>query len=153
MYDRLTLPFQIKRPLFRVYGLMRLEENTLVLEFQNMENVLGMFRGRIRKVLVPYHELDTVALRKAFLGGRALTLRCFHLRSLNKVPCAVQGVVELRVRRVDSELADGFVAQLELALAQDRLRQLEDPPPAIEAPESKIQKLQAAWSSFKALMD
>lgn len=152
MPERITLPFHINHTLFRVYGLLRLEERVLVLEFQRVENVLGLLRGCIRSVEVPYRELDSVELIKAMWGGRLMRLRCFRLQALRKVPRALQGVAELRIRRSDSVLAESFAAQLELELAQDRLAQLDEPARSLPSPENKVHKLQAAWTQLKTLV-
>ncbi len=158
--ELISLPFYVSQVLYRVYGLLRLESGRLVIEYQTVENIVGMVRGPLRSVSIPLREIASVDLNKASFGGRQLDLRLLYLHSLRKFPGVYDGVCQLRIRRNNVLLAQEFVNRLELLLSEEALRQLENPRlnyaesqiPYQQLPESKIEHLQKVWEGIKGLL-
>lgn len=152
--ELLILPFHVNHTLYRVYGLLRLEPGQLVLEFQSVENILGLIRGRIRTVRLPLRNLDAIQLEKGFWGGRNLSLRTRSLESLRKFPGAYQGLCSLHIRRADSLLAENLVSLVDLRLAEGRFEDL-NPPSKVRAlpfSDDKVEQLRQLWQGLKDLL-
>lgn len=154
--DLIALPFYLSRVLYKVYGLMRLEPGLLIIEYQTVENVIGLGRGSMRKLAIPLREIAEASLSKGPFGSRQLCLRVLYLHSLRKFPGAYDGVCQLRVRRAHALLAEDFVSRLELLLSEEVLRQLENPGGSayhqLPEGETKIEHLQKVWEGIKGLL-
>lgn len=149
-----ALPFHVSHALYRVHGLLRLESDRLVIECQPVENILGLVRGPLRVIEVPFLEVAEISLGKGPLGGKLLSLRTFYLQTLRRFPGAHEGEVQLRIRRTHVQLAEDFVNRVELELTEASLRHLEAsqnpslPPPPLTRAEQVLQ----IWDGIKALM-
>jgi len=106
-------------------GLLRLERDTLVLEFETKDDVLKMLRSDVKRVAVPLAEVETCRWKPGWFGGKIeLAVRSMSL--LDGIAGAAQGSVMFGVARKDRDKASGFVANLELALAHRVVRAAEE---------------------------
>ena len=157
--DLIALPFYVSQVLYKVYGLMRLESDQLIIEYQTVENVLGLVRGPMRKAAIPLREIAEVSLSKGNFGSRQICLRLLYLHSLRKFPGVYDGFCQLRIRRAHALLAEEFVSRLELLLSEEVLRQLENPgggyyhqQQQLSSGETKIEHLHKVWEGIKGLL-
>lgn len=151
--ETLTVPFHVSHTLYRVHGLLRLEFDQLVLEFQSVENVLGLIRGPIRTLTLRFAEIDDIHLEKGFWGGRHLIVRTRHLKTLNKFPGSYQGSCVLQIRRGNTFLAEQIASQLALKLAEAQLDALNNPDAyqALPPAQNKLEQAQILWNNLKDL--
>lgn len=133
--EHCILPFSINLPMYRAYGLLRLDAQVVVMEFQLVDRFLGILRSGVRTLHLPYLSLTGADLQKGWTGGRTLILRTSSLHHLRRVPGALQGSCWLQVQRANRQQADIFANALLLKLAEcqlDRLNQaFEDQPLAL----------------------
>lgn len=120
-----------------VHGVVRTEPEGLVLEFRSNESYFGAKparEGEIRTAVVPWSDVQAIEFRRRFLRGGALVLRTRSLRALDGVPGARGSEVSLSVARADQLAARELAANVELALAEHRLRALDAPDPRNSLP-------------------
>ena len=106
-------------------GLLRLESNTLVLEFETKDDVLQVLKSGVKRVAVPLTEVETCRWKPGWFGG-TIELSVRSLSLLNGIAGAAQGSVVLGISRKDRAKACGFVANVELALAHRVVRAAEE---------------------------
>lgn len=118
------LPLQISRPWFRAYGLLRLESQVLVLEYQLQDRLLGFLRSGVRTVHLPYLSFHDAHLHKTWRGHRILELKTSSLHPFRAIPGAQQGSCWLEVHRQHQSQAEAFFNLLQLRLSEYHLAQL-----------------------------
>jgi hypothetical protein len=91
------------------HGLLRPDGDSLVLEYQVQDNMVGFLRGGAKSVRIPLADLESVALKGKWFG-RSLVLQSRSMLSLAEVPGAKQGRVELIIARADWPAAERLVA-------------------------------------------
>jgi hypothetical protein len=91
------------------HGLLRADGDSLRLEFQVQDNLMGLVRGRPKTVRILLADLESVEMRNGWFG-RFLVLQAKSLHTLADVPGSRQGKVELRVDRKDVPAAEQLVA-------------------------------------------
>jgi hypothetical protein len=112
-----------------VQGVLRTEHAGLVLEFQ--ERLVVANSGKkvdtsVRRVVVPWSEVQSVAVIQPWLKRPRLVVRTRGLLALQGLP-NVEGIeARLPVARADRGLAYEAAGNIEAAIAEHRLRRLED---------------------------
>jgi hypothetical protein len=119
-----------------LHGMLRTEEDGLVLEFRRKENSFGRWPSKedsISTVHIPWSEVQSITYRQWWLVWGALVLRTRSLRALEGVPTAQGNELALPVARRDRLLARELAASVELALAEGRIAALDASyaPPAL----------------------
>ena len=97
-------------------GLLHDEGTHLTLEFELKDGIFGTVKSGIRKIQVPFDDLVSVTMTKGWLGqswlGVKIVIQTRRLETLNDVPGASQGKVELSIARKNMPLAEKFVNDL-----------------------------------------
>jgi hypothetical protein len=151
--EHLVVPFERTFLLYRVCGLLRVEAQGLCLEFQTLENLLGVMRSRVRQVQIRWCDLSSFTLVLHRLRGAEIQIQTRHLKALKGLPGSLQGRYHCFVRRRDRALAEELVLQVELALSAERLRQLNTPAASpAEGPLPQL-LLRAAARRLRGLLD
>ncbi|CAA9519946.1 MAG: hypothetical protein AVDCRST_MAG12-3724 [uncultured Rubrobacteraceae bacterium] len=109
----MSLPFWIPRGLSVVDGIARVYESDLVLEFEVRES---LFRIGTREVVIPFEEIESVALRRRGFLRNVLLFSTRRLHPASSIPGSRAGQFELYVtsehknkaREVESLLAYGL---------------------------------------------
>jgi hypothetical protein len=112
-----------------VRGVLRTEEDGLVLEFRRSETDFGTTASQddIRTVHVPWAEVQSLEYRLRFLWRAALMLRTRGLRTLGDVPGVRGNEMSFSIARGDRLAARELAATVGLFLADQRLAALEAP--------------------------
>ena len=111
-----------------VHGVLRTEEDGLVLEFRRSEHSFGVKPSKedeIRTVAIPWSEIQSLTYRPRFLLVGSLVLRMRSLRALDGVPSAHGNELLIPISRGDRMTAREIAVNVELALADRRLAALE----------------------------
>ena len=106
-------------------GLLRLEGDALVLEFETKDGVLEVLKSGLKRVAVPLAEVDACRWKPGWFGGK-IELSVRRMSLLSGIAGAAQGSVVCGVSRKDRDRASGLVANVELALAHRVVRAAED---------------------------
>jgi hypothetical protein len=118
-----------------VRGVLRTEEDGIVLEFRRSETDFGTIASQddIRTVHVPWAEVQSLEYRRRFSWRASLVLRTRSLRTLEDVPAVQGNEMSLSIARGDRLAARELAATVSLALAESRIAALDAPyaPPAL----------------------
>ena len=106
-------------------GLLRLEGDQLVLEFETKDGVLEVLKSGVKRMVVPLTEVEACQWHRGWFGGR-IKLEVRRMGTLEGIAGAAQGCVTLEVARKDRDRALGLVANVELALAHGVVRAAEE---------------------------
>ena len=113
-----------------VHGVVYLEREGLVVESRAVENYFGVKPTRetgIRKVPIPWAEIQSLSYRPRLLAWGKLVLRTRSLRALERVHSARGSEATFAVARADRLTARELASSVELELAERRLRALDAP--------------------------
>ena len=106
-------------------GLLRLEAETLILEFETKDDVVQMLKSGVKRVAVPLAEVDACRWKPGWFGGK-IELSVRSMSVLTGIAGASQGRVALGVARKDRDKALGLVSNVELSLAHRVVRAAEE---------------------------
>ena len=115
----MTVPFTLDK-LYAGFaecdGLLRDEGDHVCLEFQVKDKIAGILKTGVRQVRIPLRDLVSVTLTKGWLGsswlGVKIVLQAARMETLQDMPGASQGRIELSIARKDRDAAETFVAGL-----------------------------------------
>jgi hypothetical protein len=97
-------------------GLLHDEGTHLVLEYELQDGVFGAVKTGVKRLQIPFDDLVSVTMTKGWLGaswlGVKIVIQTKRLDTLNGVPGASQGKVELSIARKNHQLAEKFVDDL-----------------------------------------
>ncbi len=111
----MSLPFWIPRSLSVVDGIARVYESDLVLEFEVRES---LFRIGTREVVLPFEEIESVALRRRGFLRNALLFSTRRLHPASSIPGSRAGQFALYVSRDHKDKAREVESLLALGLAR-----------------------------------
>jgi hypothetical protein len=121
-----SVPFEIpgiNHGLKKVEGLVMLDETGLALEFEEKDDLLGIWKSGVRNVHIPYGELESIQFKKGFLSGR-LILKGVSLKTFEAIPGTEVATCRLKIKRRDSESAARLSSHARAALSEYRLNEL-----------------------------
>jgi len=97
-------------------GLLHDEGTQLRLEFQLKDGVFGAVKSGVKQIVIPFEDLVSVTMTKGWLGtswlGVKIVIQTRRLETLQDVPGASQGRVELCISRKNVAAAEKFVDDL-----------------------------------------
>jgi hypothetical protein len=106
-------------------GLLRLEGDTLVLEFETKDGVLEVLKSGVKRYDLPLKEVEACQWHRGWFGG-GIELSVRSMDALEGIAGAAQGRVTFGVVRKDRDRAFGLVASVDLALAHRVVRAAEE---------------------------
>lgn len=115
-----TLPFTIPDifgGLAEAKGLLRVNDETLALEFAVKESFFGLLTLNAHELDLPLRQLDSVDLRQGWFSHR-LNLQFKSLRGLEHLPRSEGGRCQMAIARRDQATAQKTVALLQLKIAE-----------------------------------
>jgi hypothetical protein len=97
-------------------GLIRDEGEFLSLEYEIKDPLAGILKTGVKKMRIPVKDLVSITLTKGWLGnswlGIKIVIKAANLETLQEVPSASQGRVDLSISVKDRDAAEKFVAEL-----------------------------------------
>ena len=138
--DAPAVPFNVTRQGGDVFvsvetkGILRMDGESLVVEFVDTSTdyrSAGMAseKSSLRETSIPLRDLDTVAYGRRTLRASMLEVRCSRMAALADVPFADGNRFTVRIARAARDRAREFAASVEIAIADRRLRALDDGEP------------------------
>ncbi|WP_287129116.1 hypothetical protein [Candidatus Cyanaurora vandensis] len=124
-----SLPFAIDDiygGLAQVRGLLSLESDYLLLEYQVRDGLVGMVKSRVRELKVPLAELEMVTLDKRWLT-LGLMLKSYRMHTLQDLPTSEAGRVILKLTRRDEVIANQLIHHLKLKISEARFERVNTP--------------------------
>jgi hypothetical protein len=126
-FDRISVPFtlgELYQGLAEGHGILRIERDALVLEFQVRDAVFGVLKTDVRELRIPFDDIVAVDMRKRW-WVRSLRIRTHSLRVAAAIPGLQGGDVVIRIKQRDLLEARLAVSRLALLMSEARLRRIE----------------------------
>lgn len=105
-------------------GLLRLENDTLVLECETKDGILEVLRSGVKSFRLSLKEVEGFKWQPGWMGGK-IEINMSNMAALEGIAGATQGRVIFKVARKDRDRALGFASSVELALAHRVVRDAE----------------------------
>lgn len=106
-------------------GLFKVKEESVELEFEVMDSILGFFKSGVQTIQIPLSELDSIAFEKKWFGSK-IVLEAFSMKTFEDIPGTEQATCKLKVKRKHREEAQKVVSKARLLLSEFRLNQMDD---------------------------
>ena len=116
----------------KVNGLIRLEDDVLVLEYQTKDGVFGVLKSRVRETRLGLKDVASIEFDRGRVTSN-LRLRVLSIALLSDLPCCESGEARLKIARRDRDAAGGLVSRVQLRLSELRL----------EAADRKLREMQS----------
>ncbi len=92
-------------------GLLFVEDDTLVIEHQTMDSVLGMLKTSIKETKIPLGDITVARLEQKFWSAE-FVLKTSSLRTLRNIPGRSSGVARLTINRQSNSAASLLVSEI-----------------------------------------
>src|SRR4051812_16871693 len=86
-------------------GLLHLEGDRIRLEYEQTDNMFGIWKSGVKEALIPVSALVSAKLTRGCFGGTRIVLQAGSLEAMRDVPGTSQGRVVLKIPRDDREAA------------------------------------------------
>lgn len=123
-----SLPFSIENlngGFMKVEGILRVEEEKLVFEYQKKDAVVEAYQSELRTETIAISELDMLEFKKGWFSGK-LILHGKSARSFGGLPGKELTERVLKVKRKHRNLAANISSNLNLMVSENKLNELED---------------------------
>jgi len=123
-----SLPFSIENlngGFMKVEGILRVEEENLVFEYQKKDAVVEAYQSELRTETISISELDMLEFKKGWFSGK-LILHGKTARSFGDLPGKELTERVLKVKRKNREVAASISSNLNLRISEQKLNELED---------------------------
>ena len=93
-------------------GLVRLEGGELVIEYQSKDAFIGAFKSDVKVVPLPLDLISTVKFKRRVFGAR-MTIQARDMKTLEGLPSATQGRIQLKFKRDVRDEAEQLANKLQ----------------------------------------
>lgn len=123
-----SLPFTIENlngGFMKVEGILRVEGDHLVFEFQKKDAVVEAYQSELRTAKVPLSELDMIEFKKGWFSGK-LILHGKIAKSFGDLPGKDLNERVLKIKRKNRERAASISSNLNLRISEQKLNELDN---------------------------
>lgn len=118
-----SVPFSFSTNHSQVDGILRVDAEDLVFEYQSKDAFIGVFKTGVKETRVPIGDLSDVVFHRRWFGSR-LRIQARTLRAVADVPGNSEGTVVLGIRRRNRRAAAMLAAELSRMQAEALLAHL-----------------------------
>ena len=105
----------------QVGGLLRVNNDLLILEFQTKDTVFGgLLKSRAKEKHLPLQEIESVEYKKKWFSTHII-IRVYRMGSLDNVPGSDKGEIKLKLKKKDRSTAQSMVSRINLRISELRL--------------------------------
>lgn len=122
-----SLPFQftdVYEGLAEAEGLLVLAADAIVLEYQIKDVFTGAFKSEVKKVALPFAQIDDVEFRTNFLRTD-ISIQMNGMELVQDVPNAKQGRIRLKIARKHRSEAAAMAYEVSIRVSDRKLEKLE----------------------------
>ncbi|MGM0589865.1 MAG: hypothetical protein ACQETE_15685 [Bacteroidota bacterium] len=105
-------------------GLLFVEENQLVLELQQVDAILEIFKDEVKTYRIGLEEIDSVSLTKKWFR-HFLMINGKRMKAMQDIPGSAHAQLKLHVKRSDVDNARRLVSAVQLTISEQKLRELD----------------------------
>lgn len=121
--EKFRIPFALEdiyQGLARGEGLLTLQDEGVMLEFQVKDTLVGMMKSKLKQVVLPYPEILSVEV-KSNIFRTIMIISVNRLSLLAELPNADRGEVKLKLRRKDKDLAFQIESRIQYLMSEMQL--------------------------------
>jgi hypothetical protein len=123
-----SLPFSIENlngGFMKVEGILRVEEENLVFEFQKKDAFVEAYQSELKTVTIPLASIDMLEFKKSWFSAK-LILHGKRASSFGDLPGKELTERVLKVRRKHQNIAANISSNLNLKLSEQKLNELDN---------------------------
>lgn len=110
--NNISVPFTIKN-VFQGFaesqGILRLNEDTLSIEFQTQDSIVGAIKSDVKNIELPISDIQELDFKKSIFGS-TLSIRLSNFSEASKVPKQEPGEIKVTIKKKNIEAALSFVS-------------------------------------------
>jgi hypothetical protein len=111
--------------LTEVDGLLKVQNNALLLEFQSADAIIGVVKSRVKEVSIPFDAIRRVELKKGWFTTK-ISIYTKSMSAMKDIPGAKAALVVLKVKRAYKIDALDLNSQIQLAFSEYKLNLLDE---------------------------
>lgn len=108
-----------------VTGLIRVDHEHLVLEFQSADAIIGIVKSDLKTKKIPFTAIRRLDFKKGWFSTK-LILQTNSMSDLDGIPGANSGSVTFNIKRAHRQEAVELNSYFQLEFSEHRIRQLGD---------------------------
>lgn len=143
-----SVPFNFTTNHAQVDGILRVDADDLVFEFQSKDAYIGLFKTGVKEIRVSMGDLSDVVLHRGWFFTR-LRIQARTLRAVADLPGNSEGTVVLGIRRRHRQAAAMLAAELSRMQAEAMLAQINQRTMANSLQENKVDVTTASSDAAK----
>jgi len=106
------------------HGIIRLEDDTLVLEYQTKDSIVGIIKSDVKIIRLPLLKLSSIKFEKKWFKGY-LHINAKSMMTLADVPGSEHGTLRLVISSKYKTLAEQLSIDADLRIAELNLKNLD----------------------------
>lgn len=122
-----SLPFnfpEVYEGFAEAEGLLVITSDAIVLEYQIKDIFTGAFKSEVKKVVLPFEQIDDVEFRTNFLRTD-IAIQMNSMELVQDVPNAKQGKVRLKIPRKHRREAAAIAHEVSITVSERKINELE----------------------------
>jgi len=92
-------------------GMLFLEDEQLVVEYQNSDSILGLLSSKVKEIEIPISDLRRARLQQKFWNSE-ISIQGKSMKTFRKLPCEVSGTFSFTVEKKSQKAAESLVKNL-----------------------------------------
>lgn len=104
-------------------GLLSISSDTLTLEFQIKDGLIGAFKSKVKRVELPFAQIREVQLQSNMLGTN-LTVAVDSMQLVEDVPNAKQGEFRMKFPRSHRKQVSALAREASIRVSQGKIEDL-----------------------------
>lgn len=124
--ERIRLPVTIPEMsgLMEAVGLLRADENGVILELQKQDSIIRAYKSGIGTYKIAFSDIESIELEKKLFSTR-LIITTLRMNTLENVPGSKQGQCILQIDRKDKKTAEDVASSLKMQLSEVKLKNMD----------------------------
>lgn len=122
-----SIPFSIEgvnSGFTAVYGLAKIEGQSIILEFQSSDAIIGVVKSGLKTVTLPFSAIRKMEFKKGWFTTK-ITIQTKSMADLKDVPGAKSGSVELSIKKAHRKEAVELNSHFQLEFSEYQLQLLD----------------------------
>ncbi len=114
--SRVKLPFKIKdvfEGFAEAQGILTYNGETIDIEFQAKDSIIGAIKSKIRKISIPQSEIEEIDFKENIFGC-SLIIRVARMKSVEDIPKREAGEIKLSIAKKNIDLVLHLLSQIDL---------------------------------------
>lgn len=92
-------------------GMLFIEDDKLIVEYQNSDSILGLWSSKVKEIEVPLNEIRRARLQQKFWNSE-FTIQSKSMKTFRKLPCEISGTFSFTVEKRSQKAAEALVNNL-----------------------------------------